>query len=171
MNLIERLRAREPAAFNEAYEAHRRTLWGFLRRLSGDALLADDLFQETWIQLVRHAPKLRDDSNLGAWLCVVGRNQYLKHRRFVLVDDERLRSLRWALAGEDPPVGVAHDIEAALAALPLADREILLLHAESDLGQDALAAMMGIGYSVFRQRLARARQRLAKLLPSEVEND
>lgn len=167
MSLIERLRAREPAAFTEAYEAHRRPLYSFLRRLCHDALLADDLFQETWMQLARHAPRLRDDSNLGAWLCVVARNQFRKHRRFVVLDGERVRSLRWALAGDDAPDPTPRGLEEALAALPLADREILLLHASSELAQDALAEMMGIGYNVFRQRLTRARQRLAKLLPKE----
>ena len=171
MSLIERLRTREPAAFTEAYEAHRRALYSFLRRLCADRLLADDLFQETWVQLVRFAPKLRDDSNLGAWLCVVGRNQFRKHRRFVLVDEERVRSLRWLLVGHDAPVAVTAGLEEALAALPLADREILLLHAQSELAQDALAALMGIGYSVFRQRLTRARSRLAKLLPPEVDDE
>jgi len=120
VGLIERLRAREPAAFTEAYESHRRPLYSFLRRLCGDAGLADDMFQETWIQLVRYAPRLRDDSNLGAWLCVVGRNQFRKHRRFVLVDGERVRSLRWLLS--DTPAAEATGLEEALASLPIADR-------------------------------------------------
>ena len=169
MGLIARLRAREPAAFTEAYEAHRRPLYSFLRRLCGEAGLADDMFQETWVQLVRYAPRLREDSNLGAWLCVVGRNQFRKHRRFVLVDRERVRSLRWVLSENVAPV--ESGLEGALASLPVADREILLLQAESELGQEQLAEMMGLTYAVFRQRLTRARQRLSKLLPKEVDHE
>jgi RNA polymerase sigma-70 factor (ECF subfamily) len=162
MTLVERLRAREPRAFVEAYEAHGQPLYNFLRRLCGDAHLASDLFQETWLQLVRHAPRLRGDSNLGAWLFVVGRNQFRKHRRFVLVDGDRLRALRWALQNEAAapmPAASTAQLERALETLPIADREILLLQAQSDLAQDALAEALGIRYTVFRQRLGKTASR------------
>jgi len=46
-----------------------------------------------------------------------------------------------------------------------------LLQAQSELGQEHLAEMMGLSYPVFRQRLTRARQRLAKLLPKDNDNE
>src|SRR5580693_5203017 len=114
MTLVDKLRARDEAAFTEVYETHGKEVYNFLLRLCGDRHLASDLFQETWVQLVRYAPRLRSDSNLGAWLCVVARNAYRKHRRFVLLDGERLRQWLWALASEPEDQEAPAALDAAL---------------------------------------------------------
>ncbi len=173
MSLVERLRAREPAAFREIYDQHAAGVYRFLCRLCGDVSLAHDLFQETWLQLVRFAPRLREGSNVGAWLFVVARNAFRKHRRFVLLDGDRVRALIWAMSPEPSAEHGAPDpvlesqledaaLQRGLSRLPAGDREVLLLSMSTELSQDALAALLGISPVAFRQRLSRARRRLAK---------
>jgi RNA polymerase sigma factor (sigma-70 family) len=171
MTLLERLRAREEAAFAEAYARWGGEVYRFLQRLCGDSDLADDLFQETWMQLIRYAPRLRDDSNIAAWLCVVARNTFRKHRRFALLDGERLRELRWAMRSDEgeseAPLALDARLERALLRLPAGDRETILLSTSTDAPQEALAALLGISPASFRQRLSRARRRLQ----NEVSHD
>ena len=75
--LLDGLRRGDAAAFDRVYARYRDRIYRFLRRLTGgDRPLADDLFQETFLKLARHAFRLRDDTDLAAWLYTVARNEY-----------------------------------------------------------------------------------------------
>jgi RNA polymerase sigma factor (sigma-70 family) len=165
--LVERLRRGEPEAFERVYEAERAAVYGFLLRLSRDASVAADLFQNVWLKLARHAPQLREDSNLRAWLLTVARHEFSSFRRAQALDLSRL-----LLLGLEPRAEVAGSpdddggrlLAAALDRLVDADREVLLLSALGDLDPEALALALGISGDALRQRLARARRRLSKAL-------
>jgi RNA polymerase sigma-70 factor (ECF subfamily) len=174
--LLAGLRRREPRAFAAAYERHRVRIYSFLFRLCGRRDLADDLFQETFLQLARHAPHLRPDTELAAWLYTVARNRYRSHRRTAL-----LRKLRLlpssphitdaaAAAGPSTPLDHAlHDdlgrqLERALAHLGEAQREVLLLVAVEGVEQDQAAKILGLSPAALRQRLARARAQVQQFL-------
>lgn len=174
MQLIERLRCGERAAFDEVYATHRTRLYAFLLRLCGRRDVADDLFQETWTKFAQHAPSLRDDSDLAAWLFTVARNAYRSHRRWALLDLSRM------FRGDDPYATAPSNargpdaevegreqrarLERALASLPEKSREALLLVAVEAFEQEQAAAIVGISYAAFRQRLTRARAELALAL-------
>jgi len=53
-------------------------------------------------------------------------------------------------------------LERALAELPTASREVLVLIGVEGIDQERAAAILGIGYAALRQRLARARAELAR---------
>jgi RNA polymerase sigma-70 factor (ECF subfamily) len=176
--LLARLRAGEGAAFTEAYELHAAPIFRFLVRLSGRRELAEDLFQETWIRLARHARTLRADTDLRAWLYAVARNLVRSHARWAVVDAARTAELaRWwyleapAEAPHEAAVGAdaARRLERALARLPLAAREVLVLVAAEGLPVEEAARALGITPEAARQRLHRARAALARSLPKETE--
>ena len=169
--LIARLRAGDPAAFELVYDAEKASVYGFLLRLSRDPHTAADLFQNVWLKLARHAARLQDDSNVRAWLLTVARREYIGFRRAQALDISRVLLLglvpRTEHAGESE-ADLA--LSAALARLADADREVLLL-AVTRLEPDAMAATLGISCVAFRQRLSRARRRLATLLDTECPSE
>ena len=131
--------------------------------------MAADLFQNVWLKLARHAPHLRADSNLRGWLLTVARREYISFRRAQALDLSRVLLLGLA---PDPSAASAADAEGrelleALHRLSDADREVLLLCAESSLDAAARAAALGISEVAVRQRLARARRRLMQVLESD----
>lgn len=67
--VLERLRQGDPDAFDEVYAAFNTRLFTFLVRLSRRRDVAEDLLEETWLRLVRHARRLRADTRLGAPGC------------------------------------------------------------------------------------------------------
>ncbi|HTV20343.1 MAG TPA: RNA polymerase sigma factor [Polyangiaceae bacterium] len=164
--LVERLRRGEPEAFDRVYEAERSAIYGFLLRLSRDRSVAADLFQNVWLKLAQNAAQLREDSNLRAWLLTVARREFLSFRRAQALDVSRLLLL--GLASHDVADGPDDDssrtLALALDRLVEADRELLLLSALGDLDSDALAQTLGISGEALRQRLTRARRRLAQAL-------
>jgi RNA polymerase sigma-70 factor (ECF subfamily) len=108
--LVERLRAGDPSAFDALYEAYRPRVFAFLLRLSRSRTVAEDLLDETWLRLVRHARALAPDSRIGPWLFTVARNLYWSHRRACLVEETREPDLLrlWPSIGPWPsPVDLA----------------------------------------------------------------
>src|SRR6478672_6568524 len=89
-SLLARLRAGDTAAFDEVYDAYRPRVFAFLLRMSRNRTLAEDLLDETWLRLVRHATRLLPDTRLGAWLFTVERNLYWSHRRDALLEESFL---------------------------------------------------------------------------------
>lgn len=155
------LRRREPQGFDLAYATYGGRILRFLRRLSGQNELAEDLLQEVFLKLAERGPTLDVDSNLRAWLFTVARNAFLSDRR-------RTREVLGVTTPEpeqrlDPEVEarlLLGDVDAALSSIRFEDREILLLVGVEDLPRETVARMLGIDAAALRQRLARARSRL-----------
>jgi RNA polymerase sigma factor (sigma-70 family) len=172
-DLIERLRQGDEDAFAQIYQAEKATVYGYLLRLGRDPNVAADLFQNVWLKLARYAPRLRADSNLRAWLLTVARREYISFRRAQALDLSRLLVL-----GLAPEASLASTADAdgqalleALHRLSDADREVLLISADSALDSADRAAALGISEVALRQRLARARRRLQHLLEAEAALD
>ncbi|MEO8183952.1 MAG: RNA polymerase sigma factor [Deltaproteobacteria bacterium] len=129
------------------------------------------MLQETWLRLARSAAQLPPDTELRPWLFTVARNLYCSHRRWLLLDRERLQQLGWlpAAALPSPFEGAAANameraVEAALLCLSLEHREVLLLCSVSGFEPAQAAAILGISDVAARQRLARARAKLREHL-------
>jgi RNA polymerase sigma-70 factor, ECF subfamily len=148
------------------YEAERGPLYGFLLRLCQNRELAADLFQNTWLKLAQRASSLREVTDVRAWLFTVARNEYRSHCRAQLVDLSRFLAIGreqqpWPQAALPGETGSEIDrLEAALASLGEADRELLVLVGVEGLELRQAAEVLGISYAALRQRLARARERL-----------
>ena len=102
--LVARLRSGDTEAFDAIYDEYRPRIFGFLLRLSRRRTVAEDLLDETFLRLVRHAAALRADTNLGAWLFTVARNLYWSHRRASALEDDAdpLALSLWPIATRDP---------------------------------------------------------------------
>lgn len=71
---------RDEAAFAALVERHGPMVLGVSRRIVGDANAADDVFQATFLVLVRKAAHLRQWGSLGNWLYTVAYHLALKTR-------------------------------------------------------------------------------------------
>lgn len=162
----------ELAEFDRTYaEMHPRIL-GFLLRLSGRRDTAEDLAQETWLKFAKAAPALPVDTNVPAYLFTVARNAFVSHRRWAMLDLSRIVMLGFESIGvtaagpeeEHERAQAVQMLENALAKLPLASREVLLLVGVEGLAQEEVAKILGVSYDALRKRLSRARTELASLL-------
>jgi RNA polymerase sigma-70 factor (ECF subfamily) len=163
---VRALQRGDAAAFDAVYASYHARIYQFLYRLAGRRDLAEDLFQETWLKLARHATTLRDDTDLGAWLFTVARNAYRSHRRWVLIDLQR-RVEPATVPSAEGVVEARRELARALEALSDGDKEVLLLVAVEGMEQERAAAVLGISYDNLRQRLSRARANLSAKLAKE----
>ena len=60
---------------------HQAGVWRYLRFLGAAPALADDLTQETFLEILRRAPVDRGAAALGGWLRATARNLFLAQRR------------------------------------------------------------------------------------------
>jgi RNA polymerase sigma factor (sigma-70 family) len=171
--LVERLRDGDAEAFDAVHEAFHARLFTFLLRLSRRRDVAEDLLEETWLRLVRHAPRLRRDTRLGPWLFTVARHLHVSYVRSRVLEDSAVTSLialwPFGVAQSSPFEATAANelqrrIERALASMPATSREVLLLVAVGGLDQADAADVCGITPEALRQRLSRARALLARAL-------
>ena len=176
--LVERLRRGDPNAFDDVYAAFNTRLFTFLVRLSRRRDVAEDLLEETWLRLVKHAQRLGADTRLGPWLFTVARNLHVSYLRSRMLEDSAAASLiaLWPVSLErSSPFEAAaaseleRRIERALAAMPAASREVLLLVAVAGMDHSDAADVCGITPEALRQRLHRARETLSKVLERDAE--
>jgi RNA polymerase sigma-70 factor (ECF subfamily) len=170
LQLVSRLRTGDPGAFDAVHRAFNARLYNFLVRLSNRRDVAEDLLEDTWLRLVKHARRLRPDTRLGPWLFTVARHVHANYRRSRLLEDSHAAGLLglWpnARPGPSPLEAVEANetgrrLAAALASLPLAYREALLLVAVEGLRHSDAAEICGVTAETMRQRLSRARVLLA----------
>jgi len=178
LQLVGRLRTGDPAAFDVVHDALNARLYNFLARLSNKRDVAEDLLEETWLRLVTHARRLRPDTRLGPWLFTVARHVHASYCRSRLVEDSHAGDLigLWPQGRPGPSPFEAMEADetgrrlaAALALLPLAYREALLLVVVEGMRHSEAADICGVTTEAMRQRVSRARALLARrLTDSEV---
>jgi RNA polymerase sigma factor (sigma-70 family) len=178
LQLVGRLRTGDPAAFDAVYDAFNGRLYNFLARLSNRRDVAEDLLEETWLRLVTHAGRLRSDTRLGPWLFTVARHVHASYCRSRLLEDSHAAGLMGLWPHGRPVPSPLEAVEAsetgrrlaaALASLPLAHREALLLVLVEGLRHSEAADICGVTTEAMRQRVSRARALLARRLTDSGE--
>jgi RNA polymerase sigma-70 factor (ECF subfamily) len=173
LSLVARLREGDPDAFDEAHAAFNLRLFNFLARLSNRRDLAEDLVEETWLRLVKHAHRLRPETRLDAWLFTVARNLHVSYCRSRLLEGSRTAELigLWPSGSSEPTplelveAGEAHrSVARALASMPVIYREALILIGIDGLGPSEAAEVCGVSVEAMRQRVSRGRTLLAERL-------
>jgi RNA polymerase sigma factor (sigma-70 family) len=157
-----------------AFSAHHAEVTAYLRRLTREAEVAEDLAQEVFLRLQREIQEGRAPDNPRAWLYRVAANLAVSRGRHVSVTRRRLAETWPEVGVDDSPENEAlrHEREArldgALASLPLDARRGLMMAAQGFTGRE-IAAVLGRSELATRTFLCRARLRLrTRLLDEEL---
>lgn len=172
--LLRRYRRGEVEAFDQLYQRHRVGLYRFLCSLSGDAALADEVFQETWLSLIRSQVEQRDSVLFKTFLYQIARNRLIDHWRHQGRHQGREEAYEEALHArlDDAPGPDQQWVEGrerqrlqrALQELPEEQREVFLLRAEADLEVHEIAELTRAPAETVKSRLRYAIQKLRRLL-------
>jgi RNA polymerase sigma-70 factor (ECF subfamily) len=168
------VRGGDAERYRELVERHERRVFAVAWSRLGDAALAEEATQEAFIRGYRRLWLLSDGAKFAGWIAAVARNAAinlgLRHRR------ELNNRERWALeqtppssADESPELCTPETLRQALAEMPDAHRECLVLfYLEGKSGAEAAVAL-GISESAFRVRLHRARAAMRERLEEKLE--
>jgi RNA polymerase sigma-70 factor (ECF subfamily) len=163
----------EESAFLAVYRRRQASLYRYALHLSGNADIAAEVVQETFLSLLRDAGRL--DASRGtvlSWLFAVARNQVLKQlhgrRQHLSLEEEGQDELvaGGCLVTELEQEQLSSRLRETMATLPPVYREVLVLCDMQELSYDEVAAIAGCPTGTVRSRLHRARALLAgKLKP------
>ena len=148
------------ASFEEFFGATYGRLVGLLFAFLHDRAQAEDAVQDAFASALLRWRSLRGYHDPEAWVRTVAfRRAIDQHRR----NARRLRALlRLGPPPPLPPVGAEHvDLVRALRKLPVAQREVLVLHHVAELAVEQVAAELGVSVGTVKSRLARGRTALA----------
>jgi RNA polymerase sigma factor (sigma-70 family) len=146
-----------PPPFQRTLEAYADDVWRYLRGMVG-AQAAEDCFQETFLAALRAYPRLRQDSNLRAWLLTIAHRKAIDHLR------RARRETLEPLGDHAAPPTADRAIWSAVATLPPRQRAAVLLRYACDLPHREIAAAIGCSEEAARRSLHEGLKRLRETL-------
>jgi len=161
--------------FDEIYDRYKNDVFRFACYLSQDPREAEDIFQETWLRLVRYLPdEKKDMASLKPWLMTVTLNLHrdlLRKKRVRRLFSLNLGSSKPSAAGElETPLEIAgraevrDRIDQAIAGLPEKQRRVFVLKELEGLKQEAIAGILGIPVGTVKSLMYRAVKNLRRAL-------
>lgn len=147
-------------AFHELVLRREAGVRDLLRRLSGDAALADDLAQQAFLQAWRALPGLRQPGAFGGWLRRLAVNVWLQHARRTNLETEELDDETPDLAPVRPAAADRVDLERALARLKPAERLCVVLSYAGSLSHGEIAETAGLPLGTVKSHVARGGEKL-----------
>jgi RNA polymerase sigma-70 factor (ECF subfamily) len=173
LELLERLQAREPAAFDLVVRTFRDRIFRFVQRGVGDREAAEDITQDVFVKLYRHAPSLQSASRFLPWMYRTARTTMIDHQRRrarerrVLMDDESLGLYSTEATTPERPLvrqEQAQALQQALSGLAERFRTPFLLREVEGLRYREIARLLGLPEKTISSRISRARRLLAARL-------
>ncbi|MCI0452846.1 MAG: RNA polymerase sigma factor [Candidatus Latescibacteria bacterium] len=176
--LVERLRAGEPAAFREMVECYQRDIYALAYDLCGNHHDAEDLSQEVFIKAFRGIGNFRADAKLGSWLYRIAMNAHIDSKRrkpvqLVSIDayasdpeepaSDRMAELAAAEARPDQSAGAARfqvDVENALGVLSAQERTVFVLRHYHDMKIGEISESLSIAEGTVKSLLFRSMRKL-----------
>jgi RNA polymerase sigma factor (sigma-70 family) len=163
----------EAGAFDVLYARHRGGLYRYLRRQCRDAAVADELFQDVWMNLIRARAAYTVRARFTTYLYRLAHNRlvdhYRKNARAVMssLEQEDGEALEEIADEREPPPGAVLDARrqaqhllTLISGLPEAQRAAFLMQQEGGMSVEEIAQASGVTRETAKSRL---RYALAKL--------
>jgi len=154
------------AAFEQIFHVHRGRVFALCQRLCGNRALAEDAFQDTFLDVYRGLRGFRGEAQLGTWIYRIAMRTALRLRA---------RTPTPVDADFEPPAAAPHAaleardharrVQAALDALPAEQRTVIALFAVEGLSHGEIAEILGVPEGTVWSRLHKARKALAAAVP------
>jgi RNA polymerase sigma factor (sigma-70 family) len=159
------------------YRAFAAPVYSLCLRFTRVPANAEDLTQETFIEIMRSIGNFRGEAALGSWIRRVAVSKALMFLRSAWTSRGQSLADDWSevTPGDASDHGVSNrpdealDLDAALANLPSVGRTVVWLHDVEGFTHKEIAELMGRTESFSKSQLSRAYQRLRPLL--EVPGD
>ena len=154
-------------AFDQLYRHYKGQLYRFFTRQCGNRALAEELYQELWMRVIRQRASYEHKARFSTWLYRIAHNLLLDHFRKdepVLDGDDAVDALEAAAEWDPATQYVAHEQQERfmhrLSALPDAQRQVFLLKEEAGLSLEEIAQVTGASFESVKSRLRYAIKKL-----------
>jgi RNA polymerase sigma-70 factor (ECF subfamily) len=187
--LVQAINSGRPDLFHDLVKRYERKLYNFSLRMCRDSGDAEDLVQETFLNVFRYLKDFRYETKFKNWLYRIATSTCIKKRRKSKFAPERELSLEefipkegaevqervpdWALMPLDRLLNeeLAKTIHRAILSLPEKYRLVMVLRDVEGFSTEETAQILNLSSSNVKVRLHRARLFLREKLKGYFEND
>jgi RNA polymerase sigma-70 factor (ECF subfamily) len=164
--LVTAFRTGSPEGTAALYRRYGRLVYAVAKRVLGDAGLAEDATQQTFVQAWRHAADVDAARDPGPWLATIARRTAIDlHRREARRPTEPLdESALRAVPDSSEEVFEVWTVRDAIDELPPVEQEVVRLQHLESLTQAEIADRLGVPVGTIKSRSFRAHRRLAARL-------
>ena len=162
--LIAGARAGDPAAERGLYEAHVDRVYRLAYRFAGDADLARDFTQDTFIRAFERLDDFRGESQFATWLHAIAVSVALNGLRDVKRRRMRETGLEEghevATMGREAEPDLKRRLKVAIDALPEGYRTVFVMHDVEGYTHEEIGKVLGVESGTSKAQLSRARAKL-----------
>ena len=162
--LVTRAQAGDEAALEALFRAFEVPVYNLVRRMMRRPEDAEDVLQETFLEVVRNIKQYRGEGHLWGWVRKIASTKALMRiRRDTVRATEELDDVP-GRPGGGMHVGANIDLERAFEHLSETSRAVVWLHDVEGYTHEEIAEQMGKSVSFSKSQLARAHARLRRML-------
>ncbi|MCK4836632.1 MAG: RNA polymerase sigma factor [Candidatus Aminicenantes bacterium] len=166
--------------FDKIYAMYKTAIYRYLWYLTRDRTESDDLFQETWLRVVKNLDQIEDIQKIKSWLYTIATNIYRDHLRKKKVrhsffqnwkDNQPVANHINQMNSADP-VGESERQEAAgaimqaLKNLPDKLRQVFILREMEGFSYDEIGQLLKLPSGTAKSRMHRAIKQIRQELAS-----
>lgn len=158
---------------NQYIRDYGKRLYGLCTFLCANSYEAEDLYQETWLKVVKNIEKFDPTKEFEPWLTTICVNTYRNTLRRILkspvfntftTTEEKEQAINSIPTQEEKDYSELYD---AISSLPEKLRLTILLYYFQDMDIESVAAVLGIPPGTVKSRLNKARKILKEVLTDE----
>ncbi|MBK1825986.1 RNA polymerase sigma factor [Haloferula rosea] len=171
--LMRQIAKGDERAFRELVERHQHAVVGTIAKMLRDPTEAEDLAQQTFLRVWKHAKRWKPDAKFTTYLYTIARNLVYnesrrRSRRKEVSRDERQEASGQEVAAEsrtEPDAEVAQweahqEIDEVIASLPESQRMAVILYAYESLSYEEIGKVLGVSVASVKSLMFRARSAL-----------
>ena len=168
--LVARARSGDMEALEALYRAFETPVYNLARRILRSPEDAEDVLQETFLEVVKSIRGFRGDGHLWGWIRRIAASKALMRiRREQIRATEELDEESVGGGARASGVGMQIDLERAFERLSETSRAVVWLHDVEGYTHEEIAGMMGRTVSFSKSQVARAHARLRRMLEGASE--
>lgn len=165
--------------FNEVIQQYQHPLYLYIRKMVGNAAVAQELTQDTLVRAFEKVEQFDPQRSLRSWLFSIAHNlsvDWQRHQRFEIADAEIIRTADALNVAAVNPEQLYSDcqqqeqLSKLLDELQPAVRQVLLMHYTGGLKVREIAEALQLPIGTVLAHLSRGRNRLQNLLAAAKEN-
>lgn len=160
----------------EIIHAHQRHVWRFLVALGCRAPDADDLTQETFLQLLRADFRYENPAGTASYLCKIAKNLFIsavrRRKLAVMVNNLDDAETQWAAFEAELPFDARVDhLRNCLQTLEERARRAIDMRYRLDAPREQIARELGLAESGVKALLERLRERLKECVQRKMSRE
>ena len=167
-------------SLNKLIQRYKQPIFSWLLGMTGNHADAEDIYQDVWVRVIRHADRFHDHS-FRAWLWQITRNLLIDFRRKRKADvslDATVEDGATPLVdlltdkGKNPAqtleqTEMLQTVMRAVLALPELQREVFLMRVQGELSFSEIALTLKIPLNTALGRMHDAMEKLKKIVAAE----